>query len=275
MNFGASSAAKPANFGSGWPFAEEPVRSWAGRWVTEVCKVRVICGRRWHRTIGVVPPAATSGMPTWQPFHRPRIVVAAKRKGKPTTSSVGLARCGLEPVASCAGLIPSPSTPRTTSTPFTSLSPTITSPFSGKQQSGSHHQFVYLRAGHVEGDSQSREDRSATGQKSSTRHQRGSWHLYPCLDGHAFACSVGQRSHFNSYAGVRRFSGCDEIKQVKSARTGFWGLALNASQSSAAESGREMAEQRLRCPKITKYGKIISSSNRDTCNESQRWDSNP
>ena len=62
MNFGASWAAKPPSFGSGWRCAAAPARSWAGLWVTEACQERMICGHPWLRATGVAPPAAITGM---------------------------------------------------------------------------------------------------------------------------------------------------------------------------------------------------------------------
>ena len=139
MNSEASWAAKPASFGSGWPCAAEPARSWAGHSEIGVCKARVICELRCPRSIVDTPPVVPTGMPTPLPPQREPTVPAAKRRGKPATLSVGLAPCGQGPAAWCAAPARSLKTPRTISTPSICSSPTTTSPFNRKQRPGDYY----------------------------------------------------------------------------------------------------------------------------------------
>ena len=92
-SFGASWVPKRNNSGYGWPFAEEPARSWPGPWATAACKVPVIGGRTRRPATGVVPRAVTSGTPAPLPFQRGRTTAAAKKRAKPATSNASLAPC--------------------------------------------------------------------------------------------------------------------------------------------------------------------------------------
>ena len=98
-NFGALWATKRTRCGCGWRFAEEPARSWLGRWVTAACKARVICGQACRRATAGAPRAVTIGMPTQRLFQPGRIALAASKRVRPATSNASLAPCGPEPAA--------------------------------------------------------------------------------------------------------------------------------------------------------------------------------
>ncbi len=146
MNSGASWAAKPASFGSGWCFVEERAKSSAGRRATGACKARRTGGPLCPRATGAAPRAATTGtLPRQSARAEPTGLVASPR-ARPATWSVGLARCGQGPAAWCAAPTLSRRTPSTTSTPSIGSSPTPTSLFSRKQRSGDHYPRLNMAA---------------------------------------------------------------------------------------------------------------------------------
>ncbi len=139
MSFGVLWVAKRTPYGYGWPFVEEPVGWLPGHSATAACKAHATCERLCRSATGIVPRAATSGMPTPPLSPSTPTVPAARKKGRPTTWSVGLVRCEHGSVVWCAGRTPFPRTPRTTSMPSICLSPPTTLPSNSKQQPVDHH----------------------------------------------------------------------------------------------------------------------------------------
>ena len=106
-NFGALWAASSTPAGCGWLFAEEPARSSPTPSETAARRAPWNCARPSPRTTLAGPPAVTSGKPTQRPSRPVPIAAVARNKGRPTTSSVGLAPCEPAPAAWCAGPTPS------------------------------------------------------------------------------------------------------------------------------------------------------------------------
>ena len=148
-NFGASWAAKPANFGFGWPSAgrTRQIVGWtlADRSQQSACDLRASlprdyrgCATRsdfWGSLCGGLSRGKSPCL--WQ----------RGRRNQPRRTLVWHPAGAAEPPW-CVGLTPSPGTPRTTSMPSTSSSPPTTLPFNIKQRLGNHHPYWKLDQRH-------------------------------------------------------------------------------------------------------------------------------
>jgi hypothetical protein len=97
-----------------------------------------------------LPRAATFGWLTKRPFPSALIVSAASRKGKPTTSNAGSARCAHASAAWCAEPTPFPKTLSATSTPSICSSPPTTSESNNSQRPVNHYRQPEALAGGVD-----------------------------------------------------------------------------------------------------------------------------